>query len=95
MFSCDIKVLVANRQYLRATAEFGTIMAWFFVADRTAMLPVGSKSYTRDTFFFIYGILVIYCLSTWKREWKTPVFLNRSQTEEWKGWMQVLAPWSP
>ena len=84
--------LLENRQYIHAAAEFGTLIAWFFIADRTSMLPVGCKSYTRDTFFFIYGLLVVYSFSTWKREWKTPVLLNRSQTEEWKGWMQVGAP---
>ena len=92
LFKCltlDSRTLMANREYVRATAEFGTLMAWFFVADRTPMLPVGTKSYTRDTFFFVYLILVVYSFSTWRREWKTPVLLNRFQTEEWKGWMQV------
>uniref|UniRef100_A0A061S981 Acetyltransferase-related family protein n=1 Tax=Tetraselmis sp. GSL018 TaxID=582737 RepID=A0A061S981_9CHLO len=93
IFKClqlDMNTLSENRRYILAAAEFGTLMAWFFVADRTALLPEGSKNYTRDTFFFIYGLLVIYSFSTFRREWKTPLMLNRHQTEEWKGWMQVL-----
>ncbi len=92
LFRCLIlekSALLESRKYLRATVEFGTILKWFYVADRTSLLPEGTKSYSRDTFFFIFLLLVVYCFSSWKKEFKAPVFLNRYQTEEWKGWMQV------
>jgi len=93
LFKClrlDVPSLLGNRTYIWAVAEFGTLMMWFFVADRTALLPEGTKAYSRDVFFFVYSLLVIYSFSTFTKVWKTPVLLNRFQTEEWKGWMQVL-----
>lgn len=39
----DSTALLACRESLRAAAEFGTILAWFYVADRTSLIAPGSK----------------------------------------------------
>jgi hypothetical protein len=36
----DPEALIASRESIKATVEFGTIMAWFYVADRSsAFIP--------------------------------------------------------
>lgn len=55
------------------------------------------QSYSRDLFFFLYFLLIIVsAMATFKiHHDKSPfsvkpiLYLNRHQTEEWKGWMQV------
>ena len=39
----DSDALLACREALRAAVEFGTILAWFYVADRTNFIAAGTK----------------------------------------------------
>lgn len=56
------------------------------------------QSYNRDLFIFLYFLLIIVsaCTSFTIHNEKSPLtgkailYLNRHQTEEWKGWMQVI-----
>ena len=75
---------------LPGSVEFGTIMVWFFLCDRTDLLPASEKHYDRDQFLFLFLILTIVAFSCSLQPVRTPLLLNRPQTEEWKGWMQVL-----
>ena len=50
----------------------------------------GAQHYSRDVLSFIF--LVLTAVNLWKalRAYnKGPDLLNRQQTDEWKGWMQV------
>lgn len=89
MLSCDEDALAAAEGTLSAAAEFGALLVWFFIADRTQVLGHSGKSYNRDTFLFVYlavwGVAFVRGAETCAR----PVTLGRKQTEEWKGWMQV------
>lgn len=78
-------------QVLRAVVEFGALMMWYFVSDRTTILDAGEKTYSRDLFFFLFVILTCVAAGASLQTFKTPLLLNRPQTEEWKGWMQVGA----
>lgn len=71
------------------SVEFGTIMLWFFVADRTRLLEPTGKEYVRDRFAFIFLTLLLVAGWSSTTKVKVPTLLNRQQTEEWKGWMQV------
>ncbi|XP_034910584.1 protein REDUCED WALL ACETYLATION 2 isoform X1 [Populus alba] len=90
--------LIDNRLTLRAILEFGFFMAYFYICDRTDMLGSSKKSYNRDLFLFLYFLLIIVSAVTsfTIHHDKSPfsgkpiLYLNRHQTEEWKGWMQVL-----
>lgn len=58
------------------------------------------QSYSRDLFVFLFILLIIVsAMTSLKKHNETSAFsgrsmlyLNRHQTEEWKGWMQVGSP---
>ncbi|XP_020089114.1 protein REDUCED WALL ACETYLATION 1-like isoform X2 [Ananas comosus] len=79
-------------------SEFGAILIYFYLCDRTNLFAESKKNYSRDLFLFLYILLIIAsALTSLKKHHDKSVFsgkallyLNRHQTEEWKGWMQVL-----
>ncbi|CAA6673133.1 unnamed protein product [Spirodela intermedia] len=94
----DEQFLLGNREVFKAMTEFGFILIYFYLCDRTNVFPQSNKSYNRDLFLFLYILLIIAsALSSLKKHadksafsGKSLLYLNRHQTEEWKGWMQVL-----
>ena len=86
----DKSALLASRTLLRAWAEFGMILAIFYFADRTGAIPDSEKRYDRDLFLALFLSLGGYGWWTALSKSKSHAPLNREQTEEWKGWMQVL-----
>ena len=48
-----------------------------------------AQSYSRDVLGFLFLVLTLVALITSRNRVKAPLLLNRKQTEEWKGWMQV------
>jgi hypothetical protein len=109
-------------------SEFGFLMGYFFLCDRTDFFASATKVlfscfcyyvshlyleficrsnflldslfvqvYNRDLFWFLYFLLIIvWGIPSLKMHHdkspmsgKTTLYLNRHQTEEWKGWMQV------
>ncbi|XP_059669172.1 protein REDUCED WALL ACETYLATION 3-like isoform X2 [Cornus florida] len=94
----DDSFLLENRATLRAMSEFGAILVYFYICDRTDILAESTKKYSRDLFLFLYLLLVIVsAMASLKKlndksafSGKSFLYLNRHQTEEWKGWMQVL-----
>nr|GEW43719.1 protein reduced wall acetylation 4-like [Tanacetum cinerariifolium] len=94
----DDSFLLENRATLRAMSEFGGILFFFYISDRTSLIAESGKSYNRDLFLFLYALLIIVSAMTSLKKHndksafsgKAILYLNRHQTEEWKGWMQVL-----
>jgi hypothetical protein len=60
--------------------------------------PIFLQNYSRDLFLFLYFLLIIVSAMTSFKvhqdkssfTGKSILYLNRHQTEEWKGWMQVF-----
>lgn len=94
----DESFLLENRLTLRAMSEFGALLIYFFICDRTNLFGESNKNYNRDLFLFLYFLLIIVSAITSFKihndkspfSGKSIMYLNRHQTEEWKGWMQVL-----
>lgn len=94
----DEAFLLENRLTLRAMSEFGALLFYIYICDRTNVFGESKKSYNRDIFMFIYCLLIIVSgITSFKIHHdkspfsgKSTMYLNRHQTEEWKGWMQVL-----
>ncbi|MED6192873.1 Protein REDUCED WALL ACETYLATION 3 [Stylosanthes scabra] len=55
----DDSFLIENRVTLRALAEFGLILFYFYICDRTNILGDSTKNYSRDLFIFLYLLLII------------------------------------
>jgi hypothetical protein len=88
----DLEAITQERATLKVMAEFGSLMAWYFLCDRTPVIGEATKSYSRDVLAFLFLILTCVAFGSSKEAIKAPVLLNRQQTEEWKGWMQVRNP---
>ncbi|OAY85146.1 Protein REDUCED WALL ACETYLATION 1 [Ananas comosus] len=96
--SMDESFLLENRTVLKAMSEIGAILVYFYVCDRTNLFPESTKKYSRDLFLFIYILLIIAsALTSLKKHndksafsGKSILYLNRHQTEEWRGWMQMM-----
>ncbi|XP_071722174.1 protein REDUCED WALL ACETYLATION 2-like [Rutidosis leptorrhynchoides] len=94
----DEAFLIDNRLTLKAMSEFGVLLTYYYLCDRTDFFASSTKSYNRDLFWFLYFLLIIVCAVTSFKihsdrspfSGKAIMYLNRHQTEEWKGWMQVL-----
>uniref|UniRef100_A0A7S0UQ77 Cas1p 10 TM acyl transferase domain-containing protein n=1 Tax=Polytomella parva TaxID=51329 RepID=A0A7S0UQ77_9CHLO len=83
--------LIAQRHNLKAMAQFGSLVFWLFLVDRVHLFPHTAKYYNRDLFYFIFSSIIISgFLSSIQISTSSSVILHRSQTEEWKGWMQIL-----
>ncbi|XP_017219349.1 protein REDUCED WALL ACETYLATION 2-like [Daucus carota subsp. sativus] len=97
-FLMEESFLLENRSTLRAISEFGGLLIYYYLCDRTNLFGESKKSYNRDLFLFLYFLLIIVsAITSFKRHHdkslisgKSILYLNRHQTEEWKGWMQVL-----
>ncbi|KAK1386764.1 O-acetyltransferase family protein [Heracleum sosnowskyi] len=94
----DESFLLEHRAALRAMSEFGGILFYFYICDRTDVFADSTKSYSRDLFLFLFILVIIVSAMTSLKKHqdkssfsgKPLLYLNRHQTEEWKGWMQVL-----
>eukprot|EP00041_Stephanoeca_diplocostata_P025995 m.693055 g.693055 ORF g.693055 m.693055 type:complete len:581 (-) comp22869_c0_seq1:3701-5443(-) len=68
---------------------FGAIMFYMWLLDDRQVLSIHGKTYNRDTFLFICLTILLWSSSTLKKSQRSGV-LSREQTDEWKGWMQIM-----
>ncbi|XP_044535790.1 N-acetylneuraminate 9-O-acetyltransferase isoform X3 [Gracilinanus agilis] len=74
---------------LQSCCKLGLIMAYFYLCDRADLFMKENKFYTHSSFFT--PIIYILVLGVFYNEnTKETKMLNREQTEEWKGWMQLV-----
>uniref|UniRef100_A0A3B3YTT7 N-acetylneuraminate (7)9-O-acetyltransferase n=1 Tax=Poecilia mexicana TaxID=48701 RepID=A0A3B3YTT7_9TELE len=73
----------------QALCRMGVIMLYFYLCDRADVFMKEQKFYTHSAFFipliYILVLGVFYSENT-----KEAKLLNREQTDEWKGWMQLV-----
>ncbi|KAE8282125.1 N-acetylneuraminate 9-O-acetyltransferase [Larimichthys crocea] len=73
----------------QALCRMGIIMGYFYLCDRADVFMKEQKFYTHSTFFI--PLIYIFVLGVFYSEnSKETKLLNREQTDEWKGWMQLV-----
>ncbi|KAJ9119947.1 hypothetical protein QFC24_005430 [Naganishia onofrii] len=88
-FAARYSSFLAPPSAAMAMTTFGFAIAYLFIADRTTVFLKEQKSFNPWVFaVLMIAFLVIGCATTVKRD-KDMGFLNREQTDEWKGWMQI------
>jgi len=74
---------------LRAGAELAAIMAFVYLCDRTEVFSKETKVYDPPSFWGLWLVICIVALFTVQKLESTKP-LQREQTDEWKGWMQLM-----
>ncbi|KAF9914785.1 hypothetical protein BX616_007562 [Lobosporangium transversale] len=75
---------------LRSFAVVAGAVVYMYYADRTSLFAKGNKFFSWSTFISLIFLCIVAGSMTLKRAEKDQVFLNRDQTDEWKGWMQIV-----
>jgi len=83
---------------LRMCAEFVAIMGYIYFCDRTTMVAKGPKYMSQTAFWCVNLAILAAAALTLRREGGAKAEaldayvkpLQRDQTEEWKGWMQIM-----
>ncbi|KDR17548.1 CAS1 domain-containing protein 1, partial [Zootermopsis nevadensis] len=70
-------------------ARMGIIMAYFFLCDRTNFFMKENKYFSQVSFWLPFGYVFALGLFFTEDSRFTKV-LHRDQTDEWKGWMQLV-----
>lgn len=77
------------REIVISLGKLGIIMGYFFLCDRTYFFMKENKYYTHTNFFLPFLYLMILGIFFMEHTKQTCV-LHRDQTDEWKGWMQLV-----
>ena len=76
---------------IRAAGEFVLIMTYVYLCDRTTLVPKSKKHQSKTDFWLLcLGILLVGLCTLRSSGESAPKPLQRDQTEEWKGWMQLM-----
>ncbi|KAG0045991.1 hypothetical protein BGZ83_008807 [Gryganskiella cystojenkinii] len=86
----SISAFFPNIPVLRAMAIMAGSVLYMYYSDRTILFAKVNKMYSTPTFVFLSFIAIVAGLATLKTDEKDQPFLSRDQTDEWKGWMQIV-----
>ncbi|KAF9113229.1 hypothetical protein BGX27_001976 [Mortierella sp. AM989] len=75
---------------LRSFAIIAGAVVYMYYADRTSLFDKGNKTFSWSSFTSLMFLSIMAGSMTLKRSEKDQAFLNRDQTDEWKGWMQIV-----
>jgi len=76
-------------RFLRACAELATILAFVYLCDRTELFSKSKKVYNPTQFWVVWALVCLAAFGT-MRQLMSEKALQRDQTDEWKGWMQIM-----
>ncbi|KAI6047704.1 10 TM acyl transferase domain found in Cas1p-domain-containing protein [Pisolithus marmoratus] len=79
----------ANGKDYLPTAVFGATLCIIYLADRTGLWLKEQKEFSPLAFAFLVLTSLFVGMVTLHRGDKDLGFLNRDQSDEWKGWMQM------
>ncbi|KAJ2368091.1 hypothetical protein H4S02_000990 [Coemansia sp. RSA 2611] len=82
--------VVPGADTLRQLGVFGAILLLMYVCDRTPLFEKLQKHFVGWVFAALSLASLAAGAATWQHADKTGAFLGRAQTDEWKGWMQLV-----
>ncbi|XP_046397120.1 N-acetylneuraminate 9-O-acetyltransferase [Ischnura elegans] len=91
VYGKGVKMVEESEIYVLMTglAKLGFIMAYFFLCDRTNFFMKENKYFSQVGFWLPIGYVFALGLFFTEDSRSTKV-LHRDQTDEWKGWMQLV-----
>ncbi|XP_068751421.1 N-acetylneuraminate 9-O-acetyltransferase-like isoform X2 [Montipora capricornis] len=89
--SFSLRWVYSNKMYpvMKALFKLAIITFYFYLCDRTNLFFKEQKEYSHVVFVLFLMIFLVLGALTWVPAEQT-VLLNRYQTDEWKGWMQLV-----
>ncbi|RHZ83028.1 hypothetical protein Glove_100g18 [Diversispora epigaea] len=81
--------IVPQKSTLFSLSILGLSIVYMYWSDRTILFSKSQKQFNSFSFTFLNLLYFIFGLFTIKTNEKDQPFLNRDQTDEWKGWMQL------
>lgn len=81
---------VLKKETSSAMITIGLVLAYVVLADRAGFFVKTAKTWHTPTFIVLMVSLFAAGFVTWTKNTSGSGFLNREQTDEWKGWMQVI-----
>mmetsp|Transcript_103054 Transcript_103054/g.204578 ORF Transcript_103054/g.204578 Transcript_103054/m.204578 type:complete len:586 (+) Transcript_103054:131-1888(+) len=76
-------------RFLRVCAELAVILLFIYLCDRTEFFSKSKKVYNPTQFWVVWGLICLAAFCT-VRQLTSEKALQRDQTDEWKGWMQIM-----
>ncbi|XP_067934905.1 N-acetylneuraminate 9-O-acetyltransferase-like isoform X2 [Watersipora subatra] len=76
-------------EIFRGFSRIGIIVGYAFLCDRTTFFMKENKNYTNLNFGFPLAYVILIGLF-WAKDSEHTSILHRDQTDEWKGWMQIV-----
>ncbi|CAO3564776.1 unnamed protein product [Mortierella alpina] len=83
-------VLFPSAAVLRAFSIVAASVVYMYYADRTNLFAKGNKMFSASSFASLTFLSIVAGCLTLKKADKEQPFLSRDQTDEWKGWMQII-----
>lgn len=76
--------------FVTACFIFGSTLTYCYVADRTSLFSKASKQFWISDFVIMTVLSLILGLVTLRKSDSEQGFMGRDQSNEWKGWMQIM-----
>ncbi|KAI8338349.1 10 TM acyl transferase domain found in Cas1p-domain-containing protein [Chlamydoabsidia padenii] len=94
LYDTGLSKMIPSEKVLHGLFVFGLCVIYMYFGDRTQLFGKMPKHFDNTTFtvlmVMLVGVAGLTTLKTQKKEGTDLGFLNRDQTDEWKGWMQVI-----
>jgi N-acetylneuraminate 9-O-acetyltransferase len=84
------KAYIPSEPVLAALIAIGWILVYAYYTDRTHLFGKEQKQFSLEQFWFLVLLTVVIGYFTSETADKDQPLLSRDQTDEWKGWMQIL-----
>ncbi|GES77864.1 Cas1p-domain-containing protein [Rhizophagus clarus] len=84
-----LEKVIPSEPILFSLLIFGLAVIYMYLSDRTSLFSKSHKQYDVYHFTLLTILYLIGGIFSLKTKDKDQPFLNRDQTDEWKGWMQL------